>query len=208
MAVFRDDDGRREYLRLLGEQSERFGVRFLAWCLMTNHVHLIAVPRREESLARAVGEAHRRYTRMVNFAEGVRGHLFQERFGSYPVQRDRHLVAAARYVELNPVRARIVHDPGEYEWSSARFHLDGRKADPLVGDRDLLGLVDDWRGLLAEGMAGGEEREIEMRLSTGRPWGTERFVGQLEDRLGRALAPQTGGWPKGRRRGPRRRAGK
>jgi len=71
---------------------------------MTNHVHLIAVPEADGALARAVGEAHKRYSRMRNFAEGVRGYLFQGRFGSC-VLDEKHLAAAVRYVENNPVRA-------------------------------------------------------------------------------------------------------
>jgi len=204
VAVFRDDGDREFYLSLLAEHAERHGVKFLAWCLMTNHVHLIAVPRREESLARCFGEAHKRYTRDTNFREGVRGWLFQGRFGSYPVQKDSHLMAVARYVELNPVRAGMVRRPADWEWSSARFHLGRAGADPLVSDRELLGLVDDWRAFLREGLDADDARRIEKRLSTGRPWGTERFIERLEARLGRDLVPHKRGWPKGAKRHGRR----
>jgi len=81
LPVFWSDADRREYLRLLREQGARFGVTFLAYCLMTNHVHVIAVPERADSLARGIGEAHRRYTRGVNRREGVRGYLFQGAIG-------------------------------------------------------------------------------------------------------------------------------
>ncbi len=77
------------------------------WCLMTNHVHLVAVPQKEASLAREFGSAHRRYTRMKNFAAGVRGYLFRGRFGSCVLDENR-LMAAAQYVEMNPVRAGLV----------------------------------------------------------------------------------------------------
>ena len=76
----------------------------LGLVLMPNHIHLIAVPDREESLARAIGEAHRRYTRRINFREGWRGHLWQERFASFPMD-EKYLLAAACYVEMNPVQA-------------------------------------------------------------------------------------------------------
>jgi putative transposase len=82
MNIFADDNDRRAYLSFMAEEADRFGVSFLAWCLMTNHVHLIAQPEEVDSLTRAIGEAHRRYTRMKNFAEGVRGYLFQGRFSS------------------------------------------------------------------------------------------------------------------------------
>ena len=80
MDIFRDDADRGEYLRLVGEECARWEVRVLAWCLMTNHVHLVVTPRESAALARAVGDAHRRYTRYRNFAEGVRGYLFHGRF--------------------------------------------------------------------------------------------------------------------------------
>ena len=201
LAVFDDDGDRELYLRLVREQGGRFGVRFLAWCLMSNHVHLVVVPRREDSLARGVGEAHKRYTRARNLREGVRGYLFRGRFGSC-VLDEPHLLAAVRYTELKPVAAGMVSRPGEYAWSSARFHLGRRKADPLVGekDRDLLGLVDDWRGFLGDGIDDLSARELERHVSSGRPWGSERFVRRLEKRLGRPLWPRKGGWPKGKRR--------
>jgi len=84
---FKDQD-RPEYINFLNEQSIRFGLSVIAYCLMTNHVHLLAVPEREDSLAKAVGEAHRQYTRMINFRENVRGFLFQGRFSSCPVFTD------------------------------------------------------------------------------------------------------------------------
>jgi putative transposase len=77
---------------------------------MPNHVHLILVPATESGLRDALGEAHRRYTRPINFRQGWRGHLWQERFHSF-VMDERHLTAAARYVELNPVRARLCQRP-------------------------------------------------------------------------------------------------
>ena len=82
-------------------------VAIWAYCLTPNHVHLIVVPQSAESLRRAIGEAHRRYTRWINFREGWRGHLWQCRFASFVMDED-HLLTAARYVELNPVRAGLV----------------------------------------------------------------------------------------------------
>jgi len=82
MAIFQSDADRRCYLQYVKEETERFGVEILSWCLMTNHVHFIAVPKEDTSFARGFGEAHRKYTRMKNFSDGVRGYLFQGRFGS------------------------------------------------------------------------------------------------------------------------------
>ena len=205
MDVFRDDIDRALYLTLMRDHGERAGVEFLAWCLMTNHVHLICVPKEEDSLARGIGEAHRLYTRARNFREGVRGYLCQGRFGSY-VMDGAHLVAATRYVELNPVAAGLTATPWEYEWSSAAFHAAKRRRDELVTDRTLSGSVRaprEWRDFLAERVDAITAERLERSLSTGRPVGSARFVERLEERLGRDLAPRRGGWPKGKRRGRR-----
>ena len=92
--IFFSKTDRQEYLQLLKEQGERFGVQYLSYCLMNNHVHLIVIPENSKSLARAIGEAHRCYTRMINFRENVRGFLFQGRFYSCPVYTDEYLLAA------------------------------------------------------------------------------------------------------------------
>jgi putative transposase len=194
MDIFPDDDARLAYLQFLSDESRRFGVQFLSWCLMTNHVHFIAVPTDTSSLAKAFGEAHRRYTRMRNFQEGVRGYLFQGRFGSC-VLDEKHLIAAARYVERNPVKAKMVAQPGGYEWSSARFHLRLADTDPLVADRTLLGLVSDWEGLLS---TEDQEESNRLRLSTrtGRPAGNEDFVEKVQQYTGKDPRPKRPGRPK------------
>lgn len=197
LPIFATDEDRLEYLRLLRTFGTRYGLRVWAWCLMTNHVHLVVVPAQPHALARAIGEAHRRYTRSINFREGVRGHLFQERFHSFPIQTDRYLLTVVRYVEQNPVRARLVRRAVDYPWSSARHHVTG-EPDRLVTDSPIRGMVADWGRLLQQ-----EEEALETvrrHVRTGRPWGTERWVNTLEQRVGRALLPRKGGWPKGRPR--------
>jgi len=188
----------------MAEYGRCWGLAFLSWCLMDDHVHLIVVPEAADSLARAIGEAHRRYTRYVNCNEGVRGYLFQGRFFSCPLD-ERHLIAAARYVERNPVRAGVVERAWDYRWSSARFHVGRRKGDPLVGERDLLGLVDDWRGLLRQdpedpdNPASSEEEDLlRERVRTGRPCGADEFIAKAERLTGRSLRPRP---PGPRRRG-------
>lgn len=109
IAIFQTESDRRAYLDFMSQELNRFGVEVLAWCLMTNHTHLIMVPNDAAVLARAIGEAHRGYTRMKNLSDGVRGYLFQGRFG-WCVLDERHLLAAARYVELNPVNAGMVKE--------------------------------------------------------------------------------------------------
>jgi putative transposase len=106
------------YKELMAQWSRRYGVEIGAYCLMPNHVHLVAVPQDKESFHKVIGEAHRRYTRHINFREMWRGHLWQGRFASY-VMDEGYLREAVRYRELNPVRARLVKNPDEYKWSSA-----------------------------------------------------------------------------------------
>ena len=106
MDIFIHDKDRMEYLSLLSRQAERVGLQFVAYCLMSNHIHLLVIPSNENSLRLGIGEAHRLYTRYINFRDKTRGHLFQERFFSCPLD-DNHFISAARYVERNPVRAKI-----------------------------------------------------------------------------------------------------
>jgi putative transposase len=168
--IFQTESDRRAYLDFMSQELNRFGVEVLAWCLMTNHTHLIVVPNDAAVLARAIGEAHRCYTRIKNFSDGVRGYLFQGRFGSC-VLDERHLLAAARYVELNPVNAGMVKEAMDYPWSSARFHLGVSQSDALVKDKSLLGLVQNW----AEYLNVRDEPSIQTTLlrgiRTGRPTG-------------------------------------
>ena len=131
---------------------------------------------------------------MRNFSEGVRGYLFQGRFGSC-VLDERHLVAAARYVERNPVKAGIVSDPGEYEWSSARFHLGIIETDMMVVDRTMLGLVSDWQDLLSSEKEEDSER-VRLSTRTGRPAGDDAFAGIVESLTGRNPRPRQPGRPR------------
>jgi putative transposase len=198
LPIFFGDDDRAAYVQLLAEGCVATGTRCLAWCLMDNHVHLILVPESGDGVRSALGEAHRRYTRRINFREGWRGYLFQGRFASYPMD-DAHLIAAVRYVENNPVAARMVERAEEWRWSSARSHVAGKR---VAGDRltDVAALgahVRNWRALLRYGAELGDARAdgeklveaIEARLRTGRPLAAEQWVIAQEQALGRTLRP-------------------
>jgi len=173
------------YLSLLSEWCQKSGIEIWAYCLMPNHVHLIAVPEREDSLARGLGEAHRRYTRHINRRQEWKGYLWQGRFASHPMDEP-HLLAATRYVELNPVRARLVERAEAWKWSSAKAHLDG-KDDGLVKVAPMLNWVKDWSELL------GSDEQLEyddfrQHERTGRPFGDEAFVERVSQLTGRELA--------------------
>ena len=194
MDVFFSAADREEYLNLLHEQSVKAGVRYLAYCLMTNHIHLLAIPEKEGSLAKAIGEAHRRYTRMINFRENVRGFLFQGRFSSCPVYSESYLLASVRYIEQNPVKARLVQFPWSYKWSSAGFHSDEVASDPLVSDSSLFVDVTNWRDFLSTDST--LTPELEEKIRTGRPFGPEKFYSIVEEITGKDMRPGLPGRPK------------
>lgn len=198
--TFFNEGDYQAYLELMAEWCQKEGVAIWAYCLMPNHTHLIAVPQTELSLRRAIGEAHRRYTRGINFREKWRGYLWQGRFASF-VMDEPYLLAAARYVELNPVRAGLVACAEGWPWSSARAHLSGCD-DQLVKVAPLLAMVPDWRALLDSALSEEEIRDLREHGRTGRPLGNVSFVERLERMVGRILAPRQGGRPPKLRRLP------
>jgi putative transposase len=190
-AVFFGDADYRAYLALLAEHTRKAGVAVWAWCLMPNHVHLMLVPPSPDALRAALSEAHRRYSRLVNFREGWRGYLWQGRFASCPMD-DAHTLAAARYIELNPVRARLVRRPEEWRWSSARAHLTGRSDGLTLVD--ALGIATaQWRAFLGASLSDDALETIRRGERTGRPLGDDTFVRRLEKLTGRRLAPRKPG---------------
>jgi len=195
--VFFIDDDRRVYLDLLGQHAERFGLKVLGYCLMANHVHLIATPSAEESLAKAVGRTHFRYTQYVNRLHRRSGHLWQNRFYSCALD-EVHLWRAMRYTERNPVRGKLVRAAWDYPWSSAAAHTGGDDASGLL---DLAQWTRLWRPVKwrAELRSPEDEQALSrIRLSThrGRPLGSDSFLSKLERRLGRRLRPLPVGRPR------------
>ncbi len=189
--IFFDDADRRRYLSLLDAQYRQFGLEVWAYCLMANHVHLVVVPPSSDVLGRAMRHLNSSYASYVNRRQGLCGHLWQSRFYSTPLDQ-RHLWSAVRYVERNPVRAGLIATAWEYPWSSAAHHC-GLQADALVrGDLEQSDEVGDWRRFLLD-----EDdtvvRTIRMRTRTGRPCGPAGFVADLEQLLGRTLAPKKRG---------------
>lgn len=186
--VFFDDAERRQYCVWLREYGDKHGLGIWAYCLMSNHVHLIAVPQNENALSKAIGNTHRRHSSWVNGKHGWTGHLWANRFFSTPMD-SRHLWAAVQYVELNPLRAGLVEDPIDYHWSSARAHC-GLSADTLLHEgRPFPGQVKDWHDWLLRSPDQALVHEVRVDTSTGRPCGSDRFVDRLEQRLGRKLTP-------------------
>jgi putative transposase len=192
--TFFSDADYAAYLELMAEWCGKEGVDIWAYTCMPNHIHLVAVPSTEEALRRAIGEAHRRYTRRINFREKWRGYLWQGRFASF-VMDEAYLLAAARYIELNPLRAGLVAHAEDWRWSSAQAHLAGRD-DCLVKVAPLLAMIGDWRAFLDSAQPEEELRRLRMHACTGRPLGGEAFLDRVEAIVGRLLRPQKGGRPK------------
>ncbi len=189
--VFFEKKDREFYLQLLEEKTKKYKVEVWAYCLMDNHVHLIVAPREEKALAQAIGETHKEYTRMINFRERWRGYLWEGRFKSFIVD-EKYLYAAIRYVERNPVRARIVNKAEEYEWSSARNHVH-KKRGSLLSDFYLLGEIENWAEYLRE-----SEREEDLKLfrrhgESGRPLGDPGRLMRLAVKYGWDLLPKKPG---------------
>jgi putative transposase len=195
--VFFTDDDRLLYLQILRKNAERCRLRIMAYCLMSNHVHLVAIPDAADALAKALGRTHHTYTRTINLWHKRSGHLWQNRFFSCPLDQA-HYWAAARYVERNPVRAGLVREAWRYPWSSAAAHVTGHD---IHGVLDMAGwphdaLGEDWRGQLVSP----EDGEMLLRLRDhthrGHALGGDGFVSKLETLLNRRLRPGVRGRPR------------
>jgi putative transposase len=189
--TFFEDGDYALYRDLLAEAARRAGSSVWSYCLMPNHVHLIVVPSHEDGLRQTFADAHRRYTSYINARHSWTGHLWQGRYGAVAMD-EAHLVAAARYVALNPVRARLTERAEAWPWSSARSHLAG-KDDELVEVAPLLERIGDFAAFLGSEEDQQATRALRMAETTGRPVGAEDWIRSVEERSGRTLAPKKRG---------------
>jgi putative transposase len=158
---------------------------------MDNHVHLIAVPEKEDSLNLTLREAHKKYTCQINLQMDWRGSLWQGRYYSFPLD-DVHLYRAIRYTENNPVRAGLARKAEDFQWSSARAHVSGIP-DAFLSKNSLVLSRSSWSDYLHEREDESEFKSIRAHIMSGRPWGEEDFIDRLEKSLGRKLRPQSRG---------------
>ena len=189
--TFSSVQDRQAYLRLVRENMQDAHTRILGWCVMTNHVHLVAIPERDDSLAILLRRVHGRYAQYYNTHFGRTGHLWQSRFFAC-VLGPEHLWTALAYVDRNPLRAGMVRDAADYRWSSAAAHLSGVDGDGLLdtGWWREMGRGVDWATALEDE---NQESTAALRNCTyaGRPYGSESLVRELAKRFGRC-------WTRGR----------
>ncbi len=189
---------RTRYLDLLREHAARQGVEVVAYCLMPNHIHLVGVPASAGSLHALLKPLHGQFAQRINRMRARVGHLWQGRYFSSPLDAN-YLLNAVRYVELNPVRAKITERAEDYAWSSAAAHC-GLAKDPVVERtprlRELAGIA-EWARWLAEGLASDVIDQIRRNATQNIPCGSDEFICRLEAVAGRPLRYRSaGGQPK------------
>ena len=193
--VFTGEEDYRFYLERLNEYCRKYKLLMLAYCLMPNHVHFVSVPEEGYSLARTLNDCHMRYAHYFNRKNHQTGHLWQGRFYSC-ILDERHLYAAVRYVENNPIRAGLVKKAWQWNWSSAKTHM--KEADSILALDDINKYfeIDDWEDYLSRKEDGETIKAIRGNTLTGRPLGSDTFIMNLEKSFGRRLKAL----PKGRPR--------
>jgi putative transposase len=181
--VFFSDADRKQYLNWLKQYSARYDLLVHGYCLMTNHVHIVATPRKADSLARTLNIVHMRHSQSVNKTQGWSGHLWQGRFFSTALD-EKHLWLCMRYVEQNPVRAGIVAYAEDYIWSSAAFHCGLRDDDVVPHGYRFGGALEDWRTILKEMPLKEDIELIQRRTHSGIPCGDKRFLSRMSRKAG------------------------
>lgn len=192
--VFFDDEDRSTYLSLLKDSCEKWSIELLAYCLMTNHLHILIIPVVEGSLSRGIGKTNLMYTQYFNRKYNRSGRLWQNRFFSTIVDREAYLWAVARYIEFNPVKAGLVGRPEDYHWSSCRVNISGQSDGLVTTWLDEKGRA-AYRKFLMQQNSDTDEK-IRVGTSTGRPLGSADFIVGLENTLCRKLLPGKAGRPR------------
>ena len=194
--VFFDAKDRKQYLSLLKKYSVKWESPILSYCLMSNHIHLLAKPQSNESLYKMMQGLTLCYTQYINRTYQRTGRLWESRYHSCIVDHEKYLWAVARYVEQNPVRAGMVEKAEDYPHSSARAHVNSSK-DVVLGE-DLFSdnQRSDYIRLLRSDIPQKEIEHLRYVTKTGRPFGNEGFVVEMEKKLERQLMQRRRGRPK------------
>ncbi len=195
--TFFDDEDYVFYRDCLAAHCKAANVQVWAWCLMPNHVHLILVPTDPDGLRRALAPVHRRYAGRVHARQQRTGHFWQGRYGAVAMDEE-YLVAALRYVSLNPVRARLVKRAQDWPWSSTRAHLAGGQ-DGITALEPIRQRFANFDDLLELDPGEAMLERIRRAETIGRPLGDEAFIERIARATGRDPRPgKRGPKPKGR----------
>lgn len=201
-ACFYAEADYRRYLQDLGEQAGKYGCRIHAYCLMTNHVHLLVTPELAESAGLMMKNIGQRYVQYINRSYRRTGTLWEGRFRSCLTQDETYVLACYRYIELNPVRACIVDHPAEYAWSSYRFNGQGQMnalLDPhpqyLALGRSMEERRSRYRDLFRAHLEPGMIDEIRQATNGNYVLGDARFSREIEAMLQRRVTPGKVGRP-------------
>ena len=203
--VFAAEDDYQRYLGDLRELKDVFGVKVYAYCLMTNHVHLLLAPGDSVAgLGQLMKALAARATRYRNRLEGRSGTLWESRYKSSVVQTDIYLLACSRYIELNPVRAHMTAEASDYPWSSYRERLgmdcsrDCLDTDPcfLALGRDQLERRERYESYVKQAVSLEETRLIREALQRGQLTGSNRFIDEIERITGLRIEQRGQGRPK------------
>ena len=185
--IFTCDEDIAAYANWLGNGASKFGVLVHAWVFMTNHVHLLLTPTKEHAVSNLMQYLGRQYVRKFNYNYGRSGTLFEDRFKSSLVQESVYLLSCLRYIELNPVRAGMVTDPGNYRWSSYPAHGHGIDINMWTPHPLYLKLAEDqktrqtkYRTLIGESLGSDVINKIRHCTNKGLILGTENFKQQCQ----------------------------
>lgn len=195
--VFEKREDYIKYINWINEYSKKYGIQIQAYCLMNNHVHFIAIPNNKDSISKTFDYTHMRYSQYKNIEKKASGHLWQGRFYSC-VLDERHEIEAMRYIERNPVRAKLVKKAWEWEWTSAGEHIGSSESHiQIIKDKESLIMnKKEWKEFLCEKDQDEFIKEIRQKTSTGRPLGDESFIEKLEKEFEKRLVALPWGRPK------------
>lgn len=194
--VFLSEVDKEKYLSLLKNYSVKWDAPILAYCLMSNHVHILARPLKDESLFKMMQGVTLCFTQHVNRKYKRTGRLWESRYHSCIVDKERHLWAVARYIEQNPVRAKITKKAEDYQYSSAKAHLCGSN-DGILGETLFeAGQRNDYIEFMRASIKKEELEVIRNRTKSGCPIGSENFILKIERKLDRIFTAKPRGRPR------------
>ncbi len=181
--IFRDDSDKDKYLELALRYKGEHPMSLFHYCLMTNHVHLLLETNEQTDLSNFMKRLNLAYFHHFKNKYGYVGHFWQDRFKSFLIERDNYLLVCGKYIELNPVRAKMVARPEDFEYSSYGFYTDNKKSDILEHNPlffELSSKSKDCSSLYRDFVV--PQEEIEQRFK-GPFWGSEKFVTRMRKRL-------------------------